>query len=337
MRANPDGSFVRVRDVARVELGARSVGIARPAGRRPAAVIGIYQSPGGNAIDSADAIRATLEQLKTVVPGGRRLQDHLRHHGVRQGEHQRGGAHAVRGLRARRHRGLSVPRQLPRHPDPADRRAGVADRHLRRHAGARLLRQHRVAAGAGARDRHRRRRRDRGGRGGRGRSSRRIPRSRRPKRRGAPCGEITAPIIAITLVLLSVFVPVAFIPGISGELFRQFAVAVSVSMVISAINALTLSPALCAVFLRARHGPQARPDRLRAARHRQDARRLCDDRPQARAAGGVRPGRACRGRWSAPAGCSRSRRPASCRRRIRARCSARSSCRKAPRSTAPTR
>jgi hydrophobe/amphiphile efflux-1 (HAE1) family protein len=68
--------------------------------------------------------------------------------------------------------------------------------------------------------------------------------------------EITAPIIAITLVLLSVFVPVAFIPGISGELFRQFAVAVSVSMVISAINALTLSPALCAVFLTAAHGPK---------------------------------------------------------------------------------
>ena len=51
-----------------------------------------------------------------------------------------------------------------------------------------------------------------------------------------------APIIAITLVLLSVFVPVAFIPGISGAAFRQFAVAVSVAMVISAINALTLSP-----------------------------------------------------------------------------------------------
>ena len=62
-------------------------------------------------------------------------------------------------------------------------------------------------------------------------------------------GEITAPIIAITLVLLSVFVPVAFIPGITGELFRQFAVAVSVSMLISAINALSLSPALCSVLL----------------------------------------------------------------------------------------
>jgi hydrophobic/amphiphilic exporter-1 (mainly G- bacteria), HAE1 family len=51
-----------------------------------------------------------------------------------------------------------------------------------------------------------------------------------------------------------VFVPVAFIPGISGELFRQFAVAVSVSMVISAINALSLSPALCSVLLKPGHG-----------------------------------------------------------------------------------
>ncbi|GJE72792.1 Efflux pump membrane transporter BepG [Methylorubrum podarium] len=68
--------------------------------------------------------------------------------------------------------------------------------------------------------------------------------------------EITAPIIAITLVLLSVFVPVAFVPGISGELFRQFAVAVSVSMLLSAINALTLSPALCGVLLRPHHGPR---------------------------------------------------------------------------------
>jgi hydrophobe/amphiphile efflux-1 (HAE1) family protein len=68
--------------------------------------------------------------------------------------------------------------------------------------------------------------------------------------------EITAPIIAITMVLLSVFVPVAFIPGISGELFRQFAVTVAVSMLLSAINALTLSPALGGVLLRPHHGPR---------------------------------------------------------------------------------
>src|SRR5215468_10095884 len=62
--------------------------------------------------------------------------------------------------------------------------------------------------------------------------------------------QVTAPIIAITLVLLSVFVPTAFIPGITGQLYQQFAVAVSVSMLISALNALTLSPALCALLLR---------------------------------------------------------------------------------------
>lgn len=68
--------------------------------------------------------------------------------------------------------------------------------------------------------------------------------------------EITAPIIAITLVLLSVFVPVAFIPGISGELFRQFAVTIAVAMLLSAINALTLSPALCGILLKPHHGPK---------------------------------------------------------------------------------
>ncbi|WP_413990440.1 efflux RND transporter permease subunit [Labrys okinawensis] len=72
--------------------------------------------------------------------------------------------------------------------------------------------------------------------------------------------EITAPIIAITLVLLSVFVPVAFIPGLSGELFRQFAVTVAVGMFLSAINALTLSPALCGVLLKSgHHGPKRGP------------------------------------------------------------------------------
>ncbi|MDB5373651.1 MAG: hydrophobe/amphiphile efflux family transporter, partial [Belnapia sp.] len=64
--------------------------------------------------------------------------------------------------------------------------------------------------------------------------------------------------IAITLVLLSVFVPIAFIPGLSGVLFRQFAVTISAAMVISAINALTLSPALCVLFLR-HTGPKRGP------------------------------------------------------------------------------
>ncbi|WDQ17822.1 efflux RND transporter permease subunit [Rhodopirellula sp. P2] len=62
--------------------------------------------------------------------------------------------------------------------------------------------------------------------------------------------EITGPVIATTLVLLAVFVPCAFMPGITGELFRQFALTISAAVVISTINALTLSPALCGIFLR---------------------------------------------------------------------------------------
>ncbi|KUO57353.1 MAG: RND transporter [Alphaproteobacteria bacterium BRH_c36] len=65
--------------------------------------------------------------------------------------------------------------------------------------------------------------------------------------------QIAGPVIAITLVLLSVFVPIAFLPGSSGVLFRQFAITISAAMVISAINALTLSPALCSVLLRPGH------------------------------------------------------------------------------------
>ena len=61
--------------------------------------------------------------------------------------------------------------------------------------------------------------------------------------------EVTGPIIATTLVLLAVFVPVGFMPGITGELYKQFSVTISVAVIISSINALTLSPALCVSLL----------------------------------------------------------------------------------------
>ncbi len=63
--------------------------------------------------------------------------------------------------------------------------------------------------------------------------------------------EITAPILTITLVLAAVFVPVAFIPGLTGRLYNQFAMTIVFSFVFSAINSLTFSPAMAAVFLRA--------------------------------------------------------------------------------------
>ncbi len=61
--------------------------------------------------------------------------------------------------------------------------------------------------------------------------------------------EVTGPVIATTLVLLAVFVPVGFMPGITGELYKQFSVTISVAVIISSINALTLSPALCVSLL----------------------------------------------------------------------------------------
>ncbi len=73
--------------------------------------------------------------------------------------------------------------------------------------------------------------------------------------------EVTAPVIATTLVLLAVFVPVAFTPGLTGRLFEQFAATIAIAVSLSSINALTLSPALCATLLRpprqARRGPLA--------------------------------------------------------------------------------
>jgi HAE1 family hydrophobic/amphiphilic exporter-1 len=62
--------------------------------------------------------------------------------------------------------------------------------------------------------------------------------------------EVGGPVVAIALVLSSVFIPVAFIGGISGQLYQQFAITIAVSVILSAINALTLSPALCALLLR---------------------------------------------------------------------------------------
>src|SRR5207249_9361245 len=69
--------------------------------------------------------------------------------------------------------------------------------------------------------------------------------------------EVTGPVIAVALVLCAVFVPCAFLGGVTGQFFRQFAVAIAVSTVISAFNSLTLSPALAALLLKPR---DARPD-----------------------------------------------------------------------------
>jgi multidrug efflux pump len=71
--------------------------------------------------------------------------------------------------------------------------------------------------------------------------------------------EVTGPIIAIALVLMAVFIPTAFIQGLTGQFYKQFALTITISTIISAINSLTLSPALCAILLK---GHDAKPDML---------------------------------------------------------------------------
>ena len=152
--------------------------------------------------------------------------------------------------------------------------------------------------------------------------------------------EITAPIVAISLVLLSVFVPIAFIPGVSGQLFRQFAVTISVAMLISALNALTLSPALCGDIPEEHGGPKrgimgfvmrgyrsgcatASPGWSRKLVALSALISLLDRSPASAAASTIYR--------------ARSRRPASSPRRTRAPSSCRSNCRTAHRCRAPRR
>lgn len=74
--------------------------------------------------------------------------------------------------------------------------------------------------------------------------------------------EVSGPIVAIALVLCAVFVPMAFLSGVTGQFYKQFAVTIAISTVISAINSLTLSPALAAMLLKDHHAPKDMPTRL---------------------------------------------------------------------------
>ena len=87
--------------------------------------------------------------------------------------------------------------------------------------------------------------------------SRACRRARRPRK---AMDEVTGPVVAVALVLCAVFVPCAFISGITGQFFRQFALTIAVSTVISAFNSLTLSPALAAMLLKPHGGKQGPAD-----------------------------------------------------------------------------
>ncbi|MFZ0353624.1 MAG: multidrug efflux RND transporter permease subunit [Pseudolabrys sp.] len=255
IRTNPDGSVLRLRDVARVDLGAANLDRETRLNGGPATAVAIYQTPGANAIDTLKAVRGRIEELQKNFPEDLTwkitydptvfVKDTIH-------EVQKTLVEAfilvvivvflfLGSVRATLIPTLAVPVSLigtfiallavGYSANSVSLLAVVLsigivvdDAIVVVENVERVMEEHPELSPAEATKR--------------------------------AMSEITAPIIAITLVLLSVFVPVAFIPGISGELFRQFAVTVAVSMFLSAINALTLSPALCGVLLQPHHGPR---------------------------------------------------------------------------------
>jgi multidrug efflux pump len=252
LRANPDGSVVRLRDVARVDLGAKSSDRFSRYNGRPAAAIGIYQSPGANAVQVADQVRAEMERLSQRFPDDL-VYDVFYDTTVFVTSTMEEviktllEAFVLVGLVVFLFLGKLRTTLIPIIAVPVSLVGTFAVLlAIGYSANTVSLLALVLAIGIVVDD-----------------AIVVIENVERimeeephlsPKEATSKAmREITAPIIAITLVLLSVFVPVAFIPGISGELFRQFAVAVSVSMLISAINALSLSPALCSILLRPGH------------------------------------------------------------------------------------
>jgi hydrophobe/amphiphile efflux-1 (HAE1) family protein len=257
LRANPDGSLLRVRDVARVELGAQNLDNEAHLNGEPAVAIGVYLSPGANAVQTAALVRAALDRLSQRFPPGLK---YLVNYDTTIFVHDT--IHDVLitlviafalvvvvvfvflgSLRATLIPAIAVPVSV----------IGTFAVLLGMGYSANTISLLAMVLAIGilvddaivvVENVER--------------VMEEEPDLSPAEATKKAMTQITAPIVAITLVLLSVFVPIAVIPGISGELFRQFAVTISVAMLISALNALTLSPALCAVFLNHR-GPKRGP------------------------------------------------------------------------------
>ena len=249
LRANADGSVIRVDDVARVEMGARSQDRYSRFNGAPAAAIGIYQSPGSNAVDVAKQIRNTMDTLATRFPNDlsytlffdstvfvtSTIAEVIRTLVI---------AIVLVGIVVFLFLGRFRTTLIPLVAVPVSVVGTFAVLLLIGYSAntvsllALVLAIGIVVDDAIVVVENIERVIDE------------EPELTIPEACKKAMAEITGPILAITFVLLSVFVPVAFIPGISGQLFRQFAVAVSIAMLISALNALTLSPALCAILLK---------------------------------------------------------------------------------------
>src|ERR1700726_1632486 len=257
LRANPDGSLLRVRDVARVELGAQNEDVEGRFNGEPAVAIGLYLSPGANAVSTASQVIATMDRLSQRFPSGLHyVVNYDTTTFVRDTIHDVLITLVIAfglvvivvfiflgSLRATLIPAIAVPVSVIG-SFAVLLAVGFSANTISLLAmvlAVGILVDDAIVVVENVE-----------------RVMEEEPNLSPAEATKKAMAEITAPIVAITLVLLSVFVPIAFIPGIAGTLFRQFAVTISVAMLISALNALTLSPALCAVFLRP-GGPKRGP------------------------------------------------------------------------------
>ncbi|RWK10067.1 multidrug efflux RND transporter permease subunit [Mesorhizobium sp.] len=259
VRANSqNGSLVRLRDVARIELGALQYSSSAFFGKDPTVVLAVYQMPGSNALDLQQRVKDKMQELSARFPKGVHYAMHY---------------DTTRFVSASMHDVLITLGEalvlvvavvfiflqswrttiIPTIAIPVSLIATLAVMYMLGFSLNMLsLLGMVLAIGLVVDD-----------------AIVVVENVERQLEAGlkplaatrAAMAEVTGPIIATTAVLAAVFIPVAFIPGVSGRLYNQFALTVAISVGISAFNSLTLSPALSAAFLRHRGETQFLPFR----------------------------------------------------------------------------
>jgi HAE1 family hydrophobic/amphiphilic exporter-1 len=249
LRATPAGAIVRLRDVARVELGTADYDIIGKFDGRPSAILALYQLPGSNAIEAAKGVKKTMAELqnrfpsdldyKITVDATKAVTEGIREIGTTFWEALALVMVVVflflQGWRAALIPLLAVPVSLigTFALFPA---LGFSINTLSLFGLVLAIGlvvddaivvveavQHHVDEGL-------------------------SPKAATLK----AMEEVSGPVVAIAIILSAVFIPTVFIPGITGRLYQQFAVTIAISVIFSAFNALTLSPALAAMLLRPR-------------------------------------------------------------------------------------
>ena len=247
VRETPDGGIVRVRDVARIELGAQDYSWKGRFNGKPSAIVSVYQLPGSNAVDAAAGVRKLMAEAKQRFPQDMDYAiglDTTRavSEGIKEIIETLVIALALvifvvyvflQGWRATLIPLLAVPVSLvgtfalfPLFGFSVNTLSlfGLV-------LAIGLVVDDAIVVVEGV-ERH-------------------IEEGMTPKNAALKAmEELSGPVVAIAMVLSAVFVPTAFIPGITGRLYQQFALTIAISVVLSAFNALTLSPALAALLLR---------------------------------------------------------------------------------------